>query len=86
MSSCQTSHQLEVSEQHQDADLALPITRSFYLNLIENLWLNVTLETVKRHLTIKRKLIEPLIVAWNRGVTHDNLVKLSTQLRQVQIA
>src|SRR6218665_2609261 len=40
---------------------------------IENLWRKITLEIVKRHPTIKRKLIESLTAAWNRGVTHDHL-------------
>src|SRR6218665_2010736 len=37
---------------------------------------------VKRHPTIKRRLIESLTAAWNRGVTHVHLVKLSIQFRQ----
>ena len=41
----------------------------------------LTLEIFKRHPTIQRKLIESLTAAWNRGVTHDHLVKLSTQFR-----
>src|SRR6218665_1938424 len=36
---------------------------------------------VKRHPTIKRKLIKSLTAAWNRGVTHVHLVKLSIQFR-----
>src|SRR6218665_438237 len=39
-------------------------------NTIENLWRKIALEIVKRHPTIKRKLIESLTAAWNRGVTH----------------
>src|SRR6218665_3273624 len=50
-------------------------------NPIENLWRKITLKIVKRHPTIKRKLIESLTGAWNRGVTHDHLVKMSTQFR-----
>src|SRR6218665_407122 len=37
--------------------------------------------TVKRHPTIKRKWIESLTAAWNRGVAHVHLVKLSIQFR-----
>src|SRR6218665_153732 len=50
-------------------------------NPIEELWRKITLEIVKRHPTIKRKLIESLTAAWNRGVTHDHLVKMCTQFR-----
>lgn len=46
------------------------------LNPIENLWHKVALEISKRHPTCKRELIESLIAAWNRVVTHDHLVKL----------
>lgn len=46
------------------------------LNPIENLWHKVALEISKRHPTNKRELIESLIAAWNRVVTHDHLVKL----------
>ena len=46
------------------------------LNPIENLWHKVALEISKRHPTSKVELIESLIAAWNRIVTHDHLVKL----------
>jgi|SRR6218665_155706 len=46
------------------------------LNPITNLWHKVALEISKRHPTNKRELIESLIAAWNRVVTHNHLVKL----------
>lgn len=46
------------------------------LNPIENLWHKVALEISKRHPTTKRELIESLIAAWNRVITHDHLVRL----------
>src|SRR6218665_1526524 len=46
-------------------------TRFQDLNPIENLWHKVALEIPKRHPTNKRELIESLIAAWNRVVTHD---------------
>ena len=58
MSSCHTDQQLEVPEQHQDAALTSP-AQPQDRNPIENLWRKITLEIVKRHTTIKRKLIEP---------------------------
>src|SRR6218665_3911831 len=63
--------------QNNTRTLTLP-AQSQDINPIENLR---TLEIVKRHPTIKRKLIESLTAAWNRGVTNDHLVKLSTQFR-----
>src|SRR6218665_417926 len=57
------------------------LAQSQDMNPIENLWRKITLEIVKRHPTIKRKLIESLTAAWNRGVTHVHLVKLSIQFR-----
>ena len=81
MSSCQTGQQLEVPEaQNKTRTLTLP-AQSQDMNPIENLWRKITLEIVKRHPTVKRKLIESLTAAWNWGVIHDHLVKLSTQLR-----
>lgn len=57
------------------------------LNPIENLWYKVALEISKRQPTSKRELIESLIAAWNRVVTHDHLIKLvhsmPTRCRQV---
>src|SRR6218665_558452 len=44
----------------------------------------MTSEIVKRHPTIKRKLIESLTPAWNRGVTHVHLVRLSIRGLWVQ--
>src|SRR6218665_23817 len=46
------------------------------LNPIENLWHRVALEISKRHPTNKRELMESLIAAWNRVVTHDHLDEL----------
>jgi len=66
--------------QNNTRTLTLP-TQSQDMNPIENLWHKITLEIVKRHPTIKRKLIELLTATWNRGVTHNHLVKLSTQFR-----
>src|SRR6218665_2876024 len=58
-----------------------PINPQFNRNPIENLLRKITLDIVKRHPTIKRKLIESLTAGWYRGVTHDHLVKMSTQFR-----
>src|SRR6218665_1646517 len=63
--------------QNNTRTLTLP-AQSQDRNPIENLWRKITLE---RHPTIKRKLIESLTAAWYRGVTHDQLVKMSTQFR-----
>src|SRR6218665_2376525 len=45
--------------------------------------IKITLEIIKRHPTIKRKLIDNQTqvdrATRNRGVTHDHLVKMSTQ-------
>src|SRR6218665_2726667 len=65
--------------QNKTRTLTLP-TQSQDMSPIENLWCK-TLEIVKRHPTIKRKLIESLTGAWNRGVTHVHLVKLFIQFR-----
>lgn len=46
------------------------------LSPIESLWYKVALEISKRHPTSNRELIESLIAAWNRIVTHNHLVKL----------
>lgn len=35
-----------------------------------------------RQTTLRIELNESLIVAWNHGVTHDHLEKLSTQYQQ----
>ena len=43
------------------------------------------MEVVKRHPTIKRKLIELITSAWNLGVTHVHLVKLSIQFRHTML-
>ena|SRR6218665_2741127 len=55
------------------------------MNPIENLWRKIALEIVKKNPTITRKLIESLTAAWNRGVTHDHLIKLSTQFRHYML-
>src|SRR6218665_3335461 len=55
--------------QNTTKTLTLP-AQSQDMNTIENIWRKITLEIVKGHLTIKRKLIESLTAAWNRGVTH----------------
>src|SRR6218665_1360802 len=63
--------------QNTTRTLTLP-TQSQDMNTIENLWRKITLEIVTGHPTIKRQLIESLTAAWNRGVTHDHLIKVST--------
>src|SRR6218665_2906034 len=66
--------------QNNTRTVTLP-AQSQDMNTIENQWRKIALEIVKIHPTIKCKLIESLTAAWNRGVTHDHLIKLSTQFR-----
>ena len=66
--------------QNSNGTLTLP-AQSQDMNPIENLGRKATLEIVKRHPTIKHKLIEALTAALNLEVTHDHVVKLSTQFR-----
>jgi len=54
------------------------LAQSLDLNPIENICRKVAEEVVNRHPTMKHELIESIIVAWNRRVTYDYLVKLST--------
>src|SRR6218665_947352 len=56
-------------------------TQSQDRNPIESLRRKITLGIVHIHPTIKLKLIESLTADWNRGVTHDHLVKMSIQFR-----
>ena len=81
----QKAYQLCLKDNHETCHLAKLVSnwkcqnntrtltfpaQSLDMNPIENLWCKITLQIVKRHTAIKRKLIESLTAAWSWGVTH----------------